>query len=192
MLGCCLLFAVGGRRFCCYCRRYHASGFCRCEHGWLLLFSEFSVSQRSWDSHLRVYRDCRTTQLGSPYSEHSDILLGASFNTAGSVLPCMQDTETPTTKPQGRGKSSNSILSSDICLLYVVLRMQTCCSGVCRTYKFPNFFPAMLYSQVQDFPEVFRQTRWSNVDADQSSLSGLPSDGYKSGMLIFDHIVQHW
>ena len=45
----------------------------------------------------------------------------------------MQDTETPTTKPQGRGKSSNSILSSDICLLYVVLRMQTCCSGVCRT-----------------------------------------------------------
>jgi len=47
---------------------------------------------------------------------------------------CMQDTETPTTKPQGRGKSSNSILSADICLLYVVLRMQTCCSGVCRTY----------------------------------------------------------
>jgi len=25
--------------------------------------------------------------------------------------------------------------SSDICLLYVVLRMQTCCSGVCRTYS---------------------------------------------------------
>jgi len=49
---------------------------------------------------------------------------------------CMQDTETPTTKPQGRGKSSNSILSFDICLLYVVLRMQTCCSGVCRTYIF--------------------------------------------------------
>jgi len=48
----------------------------------------------------------------------------------------MQDTETPTTKPQGRGKSSNSILSFDICLLYVVLRMQTCCSGVCRTYIF--------------------------------------------------------
>jgi len=51
---------------------------------------------------------------------------------------CMQDTETPTTKPQGRGKSLNSILSSDICLLYVVLRMQTCCSGVCRTYTFPS------------------------------------------------------
>jgi len=50
----------------------------------------------------------------------------------------MQDTETPTTKPQGRGKSSNSILSSDICLLCVVLRMQTCCSGVCRTYTPPN------------------------------------------------------
>ena len=47
----------------------------------------------------------------------------------------MQDTETPTTKPQGRGKSSNSVLSADICLLYVVLRMQTCCSGVCRTYN---------------------------------------------------------
>jgi len=50
----------------------------------------------------------------------------------------MQDTETPTTKPQGRGKSSNSILSADICLLYVVLRMQTCCSGVCRTYTPPD------------------------------------------------------
>ena len=50
----------------------------------------------------------------------------------------MQDTETPTTKPQNRGKSSNSILSSDICLLYVVLRMQTCCSGVCRTYTPPD------------------------------------------------------
>jgi len=29
-------------------------------------------------------------------------------------------------------------LSSDICLLYVVLRMQTCCSGVCRTYSKPQ------------------------------------------------------
>jgi len=50
------------------------------------------------------------------------------------MIVCMQDTETPTTKLQGRGKSSNSILSADICLLYVVLRMQTCCPGVCRTY----------------------------------------------------------
>jgi len=61
-------------------------------------------------------------------------------NPSGHFSPvclCMQDTETPTTKPQGRGKSSNSSLSADICLLYVVLRMQTCCSGVCRTYTVP-------------------------------------------------------
>ena len=70
---------------------------------------------------------------------------GARLRWSSDVSPteqqkacCMQDTETPTTKPQGRGKSSNSNLSSDICLLYVVLRMQTCCSGVCRTYTPPD------------------------------------------------------
>jgi len=62
------------------------------------------------------------------------------YVTAFSDAECMQDTETPTTKPQGRGKSSNSILSSDICLLYVVLRMQTCCSGVCRTYTEASWY----------------------------------------------------
>ena len=59
---------------------------------------------------------------------------------------CMQDTETTTTKPQGRGKSSNSILSADICLLYVVLRMQTCCSGVCRTYTLSKLAKAIHYN----------------------------------------------
>ena len=76
-----------------------------------------------------------------------------------SPLPCMQDTETPPIKLRGRGKGSNSILSSDLPilassrLLYVVLRMQTCCSGVCsgvcRTYTSPynasDIAPVILY-----------------------------------------------
>ena len=49
------------------------------------------------------------------------------------VTPSLGETRPP--QVTGRGKSSNSILSADICLLYVVLRMQTCCSGVCRTYN---------------------------------------------------------
>jgi len=50
-------------------------------------------------------------------------------------------TETPTTAPQGRGKTSALILPSDICLLYIMLRMQLAAQGyVVHT---------VTYSQVQ-------------------------------------------
>jgi len=58
----------------------------------------------------------RGHQIKSRESEHASNLgsLGqSSFHdweeSLPSTLPCMQDTENPTTKPQGRGKSSTSI-----------------------------------------------------------------------------------
>jgi len=66
-----------------------------------------------------------------------------------SMSICMQDTETPTTKLRA-GEKVRTLLSSDICLLYVVLRMQTCCSGVCRTYTIASRHREMSTGQVHE------------------------------------------